>query len=321
MFYRLGFCFFNSVVVAAKHAIITKGLSRVVILDWDIHHGNGTQNLTYDDPNILYISLHRKGQNSKSFFPGTGSHEEVGSGDAEGMNLNITWTKGGVGNTEYAAAFCELILPLLVEFEPDMVLVSCGFDAAKGDLLGDCAVTPEMYYCMTKSILLGLGEEIPIVIALEGGYNIDVNCNCMEAVSLALLDEPWGGNTSNKQNYFYHQSINHVLPQDCPSRMIKEGFKSKGERLTISRRILSQFWDFDAINDKEKGCGAQTVAIKSINQSMAAIQRTSFWRNKEIHLSQINTQKKKIMMKKKPEADAATVDNVGAALGRLVLEK
>lgn len=318
MLYRLGFCFFNSVVVAAKHAIHNKGVRRVVILDWDIHHGNGTQDLTYDDPNILYISLHRKGQNSKSFFPGTGSHEEVGSGDAEGTNLNITWTKGGVGNTEYAAAFSELILPLVVEFEPNLVLVSCGFDAAKGDLLGDCEVTPEMYYCMTKSILLGLGAEIPIVIALEGGYNNDVNCDCMEAVSLALLDEPWGGNTSNKQNFY--QSIYQVSPQDCPSRMIKEGFKSKGERLNTSRRILSQFWDFDAINDKERGCGAQTFAIKSINQSMAVIQRTSFWRNREIHLSQIKCQKKR-MTKKKPVADDAALDSVGAALGRLVLEK
>lgn len=313
----MGFCFFNSVVIAAKHAVNTKAVRRVIILDWDIHHGNGTQDLTYDDPQIFYISLHRKGRTSAAFFPGTGSHVQVGSGEAEGMNLNIPWTKGGVGNIEYAAAFSELILPLMIEIEPDLVLISSGFDAAKGDLLGDCELTPEMYYCMTKSILLGLGKDVPIVIALEGGYNVEVNCDCMEAVSLALLDETWETiNESKDQNNCNNHCTDRKLPQDYSCRKTP-GYK--GERLTASRRILSQFWDYDAINDKQKGCGAQSTAIKSINQSMVAIQNSAFWRDKEVHISQINTQNR--LNKKKPVNEIASLDNVSDALKRMVLEK
>lgn len=316
--HSMGFCFFNSVVVAAKYAVHSKAVRRVIILDWDIHHGNGTQDLTYDDPHIFYISLHRKGRTSAAFFPGTGSHTQVGSGEAEGMNLNIPWTKGGVGNIEYAAAFSELILPLMIEFEPDLVLISSGFDAAKGDLLGDCELTPEMYYCMTKSILLALGEDVPIVIALEGGYNVDVNCDCMEAVSLALLNEPWERKV-NEENCKLHdnnQCRNPKLPQDCSSRK-NTGYK--GERLAVSRKVLSQFWDYVTINDKQKGCGAQSTAIKSINQSMVAIQNSIFWRDKEVHLSQVNTQNR--LNKKKLVKDIASLENVSDALKRMVLEK
>jgi histone deacetylase 6 len=232
------------------------------------------------------------------------------------MNLNIPWTKGGVGNIEYAAAFSELILPLMIEFEPDLVLISSGFDAAKGDLLGDCELTPEMYYCMTKSILLGLGEDVPIVIALEGGYNVDVNCDCMEAVSLALLDEPWEKINENCKQNDNNQCGNQKLPQDCSSRK-NPGYK--GERLAVSRKILSQFWDNITINDKQKGFGAQSTAIKSINQSMVAIQNSTFWRGKEVHLSQVNIQNR--LNKKKPVNDFASLDNVSDALKRMVLEK
>jgi len=129
----MGFCFFNSVVVAAKHAIKSQRAKRVVIVDWDIHHGNGSQDMTYNDPDILYISIHRYGP---KFFPGTGRASEVGGGDdnveAVGSNVNIAWTRGHMGNTEYAAVMSELILPLMASFRPDLILVSCGLDAAKG---------------------------------------------------------------------------------------------------------------------------------------------------------------------------------------------
>eukprot|EP00562_Extubocellulus_spinifer_P010993 CAMPEP_0178490926 /NCGR_PEP_ID=MMETSP0696-20121128/11142_1 /TAXON_ID=265572 /ORGANISM="Extubocellulus spinifer, Strain CCMP396" /LENGTH=712 /DNA_ID=CAMNT_0020118771 /DNA_START=149 /DNA_END=2287 /DNA_ORIENTATION=- len=191
----MGFCFLNSVAVAAKYALTqhSSKCQRVLILDWDVHHGNGTQDLTYDDPNILYVSLHRIAkQGSKLyFFPGTGRPDEVGHDAAEGANLNVAWDIRGVGNVEYAAAFSELILPLVSAFDPSLVMISCGFDAAEGDLIGDCLLSPEMYYRMTRSLLATAGISVPTVVALEGGYNLDVITDCAEAVALALLDEPW----------------------------------------------------------------------------------------------------------------------------------
>ena len=189
--HAMGFCFLNSVAVAAKHALATYSskCKRVLILDWDIHHGNGTQDLTFDDPNILYVSLHRFAKNGYYFFPGTGKSSEVGFGEAEGSNLNIAWECSDVGNTEYAAAFSELILPLVSAFDPSLIMVSCGFDAAKGDLIGDCSLSPDMYHCMTKALLETAGVRVPTVVALEGGYNLDVIANCCEAVALALLDK------------------------------------------------------------------------------------------------------------------------------------
>ena len=191
----MGFCFLNSVAVAARHALVRHPdkCQRVLILDWDVHHGNGTQDLTYDDPNILYVSLHRiaKQGSKRFFFPGTGRPEEVGHGPAEGSNLNVAWDVKQVGNVEYAAAFSELILPLLSAFDPSLVMISSGFDAAQGDLIGDCLLSPEMYYRMTRSLLATAGVDTPTVVALEGGYNLDVISKCAEAVALALLDEPW----------------------------------------------------------------------------------------------------------------------------------
>lgn len=191
----MGFCFLNSVAVAAKHGLIRHSdkCKRVLILDWDVHHGNGTQDLTYDDPNILYVSLHRiaKQGSNTYFFPGTGRPEEVGHGPAEGSNLNVAWDVKKIGNVEYAAAFSELILPLVSAFDPSLIMISSGFDAAQGDLIGDCLLSPEMYYRMTRSLLVTAGVDVPMVVALEGGYNLSVISNCAEAVALALLDEPW----------------------------------------------------------------------------------------------------------------------------------
>lgn len=95
-----------------------------------------------------------------------------------------------MGNEEYATAFAELVLPVLSSFQPELILVACGLDAAKGDLLGDCGLSPDAYYVMTKSLLDQAGADIPMVVVLEGGYNVSVSADCMENVALALLDEP-----------------------------------------------------------------------------------------------------------------------------------
>lgn len=192
--FHKGFCYFNNIAVAAKHALSTNRAKRVFILDWDIHHGNGIQDITYDDPNIFYLSIHRasfgRNTNKHWFYPGTGRHTDVGTGPGTGSNLNIVWPNGGMGNVEYAAAFSEVVLPLVCTFQPDLIIIGCGFDAAKGDLLGDCGLSTDMYYTMTRSLLKAAGCTIPFVVALEGGYNLDVCAACMEAVALALLNKP-----------------------------------------------------------------------------------------------------------------------------------
>uniref|UniRef100_A0A674ANF8 Histone deacetylase n=1 Tax=Salmo trutta TaxID=8032 RepID=A0A674ANF8_SALTR len=129
----MGFCFFNSVAITAKLLQQKLGVSKILIVDWDIHHGNGTQQAFYNDPNVLYISMHR--YDDGNFFPGSGAPEEVGVGPGVGFNTNIAWT-GGVeppmGDVEYLTAFRTVVMPIANEFSPDVVLVSAGFDAVEG---------------------------------------------------------------------------------------------------------------------------------------------------------------------------------------------
>ena len=115
------------------------------IMDWDIRHGNGIQDLTYDDKNIFYFSIHR------GFYPFTGHYNETGEGDAVRMNCNIMWDFEGMGNAEYAKGFRNLVLRAVMSFVPDHILVLSGFDAAEGDFIGDCYPTPAIYYA-TKNI-------------------------------------------------------------------------------------------------------------------------------------------------------------------------
>lgn len=189
-----GFCFLNNVALAAQYALSNGLAKRVVIFDPDIHHGNGTQDITYDNENIFFISLHRyevDRENEVSFYPGTGQPNECGSTKAKGMNLNVAWSQPDMGDPEFAAALSELILPVISAFHPDLFLMSAGFDAAEGDTLGDCSLTYRGYYAMTRSLLKTIGHDVPVVAILEGGYNLDVIPGCMEAIALAFLDEPF----------------------------------------------------------------------------------------------------------------------------------
>jgi acetoin utilization deacetylase AcuC-like enzyme len=124
-----GFCFYNNVAVAARYAQATYGIKRVAIVDFDVHHGDGTQDVFKADPSVLFISLHRYGN---AFYPCTGDASEVGTGAGEGFSLNIPFGAAGLGEVEYSAMFERIVLPVLAEFNPDMIMVSAGFDAAEG---------------------------------------------------------------------------------------------------------------------------------------------------------------------------------------------
>ncbi|KAH7913895.1 histone deacetylase clr3 [Hygrophoropsis aurantiaca] len=185
---HMGFCFFNNVAVAAKVTQLLTPVKKILILDWDVHHGNGTQRAFNDDPSVLYISLHRyeRGQ----FYPcgPFGSMESSGEGPGLGYSVNIPWPKKGMGDPDYIHAFQQIVMPIAMEFAPELVIISAGFDAAAGDDLGECFVTPAGYAHMTH-MLSGLAGG-KLVVALEGGYNLDSISRSALAVADVLLGNP-----------------------------------------------------------------------------------------------------------------------------------
>uniref|UniRef100_A0A8D0BKA9 Histone deacetylase domain-containing protein n=1 Tax=Salvator merianae TaxID=96440 RepID=A0A8D0BKA9_SALMN len=184
----MGFCFFNSVAITAKYLRDKLNVGKILIVDLDVHHGNGTQQAFYADPSILYVSLHRYDEGN--FFPGSGAPNEVGSGPGEGYNINIAWTGGldpPMGDVEYLAAYRTVIMPIASEFEPDFVLVSAGFDAVEGHdpPLGGYKVTAKCFGHLIKHLLtLANGR---LVLALEGGHDLTAICDASEACLNALI--------------------------------------------------------------------------------------------------------------------------------------
>ncbi|XP_034028100.1 histone deacetylase 7 isoform X2 [Thalassophryne amazonica] len=184
----MGFCYFNSVAIAAKQLQHKLSVSKILIVDWDVHHGNGTQEVFYSDPSVLYISLHR--YDDGNFFPGSGSPAEVGSGAGEGFNVNVAWTGGldpPMGDPEYLAAFRSVVMPIAQEFSPDVVLVSAGFDAAEGNPtpLGGYKVSAKCFSFLTRQLMSLAGGRL--VLALEGGHDLTAICDASEACVSALL--------------------------------------------------------------------------------------------------------------------------------------
>ncbi len=158
----------------------------MLIVDWDIHHGNGTQRAFLSDPSVLYFSVHRHDRGR--FFPGTGSPAVVGAGPGEGFTVNVAWQEGGMGDREYRAVFRRLLLPLARAFAPELVLVSAGFDGAEGDEMGGCRITPAGFGRMTRALMEGIPSAAGrVVLALEGGYRLSVLSQCVEACVEALF--------------------------------------------------------------------------------------------------------------------------------------
>jgi acetoin utilization deacetylase AcuC-like enzyme len=177
----MGFCLFNNIAVAAAHAR-AKGAARVAIVDYDVHHGNGTQHMFETDPNVLYVSLHQF-----PFYPGTGAADEVGSGAGKGFTVNLPLEVGSVDD-DYHVAFSEVVVPVLRQYDPDLLLVSAGFDAHERDPLAGMRLTSAAFGAMTME-LRKVAEaccEGRIVLMTEGGYDLRALAESLQAAVEAL---------------------------------------------------------------------------------------------------------------------------------------
>ena len=166
--YAMGFCLFNHVAVAAAHAR-SLGVGRVAVLDWDVHHGNGTQDIFYGDGEVLYLSVHRS-----PFYPGTGKAEEAGEGEGLGLTVNVP-LPGRSGEDVYAEAFAGVLVPVLREYEPGLLIVSAGYDAHAADPLGGMGLEADSFArfaALLSAVCREMGAPPPAFV-LEGGYDLD----------------------------------------------------------------------------------------------------------------------------------------------------
>jgi acetoin utilization deacetylase AcuC-like enzyme len=186
----MGFCLFNNVAVAAAHVRAAHGLQRIAVVDWDVHHGNGTQDAFYDDPSVLFISSHQY-----PFYPGTGGANEVGRGEGEGFTLNLPFP-AGYGDSQYVEAFVDIVEPVLRSFAPEFLLISAGFDAHRRDPLASMEVTEQGFAKLARLVLRTARDSCHdrVVAVLEGGYDLEALARSAGAVLDEMrgtaLDEP-----------------------------------------------------------------------------------------------------------------------------------
>ena len=177
---------FNNIAIAARDAIAKYKLDRVMIVDFDVHHGNGTQDAFYSESDVLYFSTHQY-----PFYPGSGGVDEVGVGDGEGYTVDVPMP-GGCGDTEYMRAFEEVLVPVAKRYKPQIILVSAGYDAHWADSIASMQVTTSGYTKMA-TILKNLADELcesKLVFALEGGYNAEALAESVDATFNVLLGTP-----------------------------------------------------------------------------------------------------------------------------------
>jgi len=186
----MGFCFLNNIAMAARAALREPGVGRVLIVDWDVHHGNGTEAIFYDDPAVLCFSVHMFGE--ADYYPGTGHRQRLGSGPGTGYNVNVPWPCFGVGDAEYAALWAAVLRPLATAFQPDLVLVSAGFDSAAGDPLGQMDLSPHGFQALLRPLMDLPSAGGRVVLALEGGYNLTSIALAAEACLATLMGAPPG---------------------------------------------------------------------------------------------------------------------------------
>ena len=179
-----GFCLVNSIAVATRHALDSLGARRVLIVDWDVHHGNGTNDIFRSSDAVLYTSIHEWG-----IFPGTGPLLDVGSGEGRGFSINLP-VPAGTGEDTWLSLLEWIIVPAAVEFQPDLILISAGYDAHRDDPLGDCDLEAGSFAAMARQVrALGRRVGAPVGAVLEGGYALDALATSVAATMEALADD------------------------------------------------------------------------------------------------------------------------------------
>jgi acetoin utilization deacetylase AcuC-like enzyme len=166
----MGFCLFNNVAIAARYAQQKhRGIERIAIVDWDVHHGNGTQGIFFDDPSVFFFSIHQY-----PWYPGTGSRGEIGMGRGKGFTLNVP-VKAGIAANEYRRMFENAIGEIAEKFVPDLIFISAGFDAHESDPLGQLKLNDTDFVALTQVVKQWANEACnnKLVSCLEGGYNLE----------------------------------------------------------------------------------------------------------------------------------------------------
>ncbi|KAG9303951.1 hypothetical protein G9A89_005861 [Geosiphon pyriformis] len=233
----MGFCLFNNVAVAAKCLRNYHNVERIFILDWDIHHGNGTQKAFYDDPNVVYCSIHR--YEDGEFYPGNKSahFNNVGEGVAKGKTINIPWPRAEMCDSDYIYAFNKVVMPIAYEFAPNLVIVSAGFDAAEGDPIGENHVTPTAFGHMTHLLKSLAGGKL--VLALEGGYNLESITQSALACVKVLLGESPASFDSIRPSKDCVETIHHVVnTQSRYWKSLAPQFLDIGEERTPGKIVI-----------------------------------------------------------------------------------
>ncbi len=206
-----GFCLFNNVAICAEHALCTGGLDRVMVVDWDLHHGNGTMHSFFDRSDVLYFSTHRY-----PYYPGTGALQDVGTRDGEGYTVSVPLPVG-MGDLEYAAIFRDLLMPVAAKYRPDLILVSAGFDTLGSDPLGGMRMSPAGYGTLIGQLMeMAAGPAGGrVVLLLEGGYDVDRQAEAVEQVLRVMLGDldppPPGEGQGRADSIISHVKKIHII--------------------------------------------------------------------------------------------------------------